>query len=60
MQTSEKPTNKYKKGPKALVVISDSPLFEVVRLMFAVKLGTTEAELNKTSINDGKGGRIFL
>ncbi len=35
-------------------------LYELVEIMRAVDLNDPEAEINATTISDGKGGRILL
>lgn len=38
----------------------ENPIFSLVEVMRSVKTDTPEAELNVTTISDGKGGRILL
>lgn len=38
----------------------DKVVNDLITIMLSVKLNTTEALLNETTISDGKGGRIEL
>ena len=60
MKTCGKQNNNRKKGPRRIVVESDTPLVDLARLMQTVKLDAPGAELNKYSVSDGKGGRVFF
>lgn len=38
----------------------DNPIAELIELLKAVDVNSVEAQLNATTISDGKGGRILL
>lgn len=38
----------------------DNPIVDLVELLRSVDINSPEAQLNATTISDGKGGRILL